>query len=178
MVPFRRVSKSFVHGLAVVFVLVWGAPAGAQGGAQASDQRVAMSNADYVAAKRHLSTELQAAKVACSTQTTSRREVCVADAEGKDWIAKADLEVAYRSVPRSRADASLARADARFWVARERCDDLALPARTACREQANTERATARDQIAAQRKREEHDASCQANGARSAASACAATVTR
>lgn len=158
------------RGLAAAFALGLGAGSMAQ--------PVTMTNADYVAARRVISTELQAARASCGSQNASRREVCMADVEGRDWIAKADLEVAYRSKPSSRAEASLARVDARFWVAREQCDDVRREARASCLERASAERASARDQIAAQRKREEHDATCNGNGARIAIPACPGAAAR
>jgi len=72
------------------------------------------SLADYLAAKRQLSTQLRAAKAACDADWSQPREICLTEAMGNDWIAKADLEVAYRSTPRSRFEASAARADARL----------------------------------------------------------------
>lgn len=164
MVFSRRNFNLRRHGLAAACALGWGACALAQ--------PASMTNADYAAARRVMSAELHAARVACGTQSASRREVCMADVEGRDWIAKADLEVAYRSKPSSRAEASLARVDARFWVAREQCDDVARVGRAACLERATAERTSARDRIAAQRKREEHAAACADTAAWIAGAAC------
>jgi len=86
--------------------------------------------------------------------------VCLAEAIGRDWIAKGDLEVAYRSTPRSRFEASSARADARFWVAREHCDDLAQPERLACQQEARAVHLAARAQGVAQQRAEELDDAC------------------
>ncbi|HUL63076.1 MAG TPA: hypothetical protein VLW55_00540 [Burkholderiaceae bacterium] len=119
-----------------------------------------ISLAEYLATKRQLSTELQAAKVACGAETSSRREICMADATGRDWVAKADLEVAYRSNARSRADARLARVDASFWLARERCDELAQQDGLVCMQQAKTVRLAAGTAVAAQRNAEELDELC------------------
>src|SRR5436853_3591524 len=85
-----------------------------------------MSLADYLARKKQLSAEYRSVQVACSANPSSDREICLAEAMGKDRVAKADLEVAYRSTPRTRFEASEARAEARFWLARERCVDFAL----------------------------------------------------
>ncbi|HTT39411.1 MAG TPA: hypothetical protein VMH32_17290 [Burkholderiales bacterium] len=119
-----------------------------------------MSLTDYLATKRQLSTEYRAAKVACDADLSQEREICVIGAMGKDWIAKADLEVAYRSTARNRFEASAARADARFWLARERCTEIAQADRLGCLEAARTLHLAARDEAAAQLRVEEMDDVC------------------
>jgi hypothetical protein len=100
-------------------------------------ERPNMSLADYLARKKLLSVEHRDARVACGANPSADRDICLAEALGADWIAKADLEVAYRSTPRSRFEASAARAQASFWVARERCTDIARAIREVCLENAD-----------------------------------------
>jgi hypothetical protein len=100
-------------------------------------ERPNMSLADYLARKKLLSAEHRGAWVACGVNPSVDRDICLAEAVGADWIAKADLEVAYRSTPRSRFEASAARAQAIFWVARERCTDIARAIREVCLEDAD-----------------------------------------
>lgn len=102
-----------------------------------------MSLADYLARKKQLSVEHQTVRHACSANPSSTRQICLTSAAGADWIAKADLEVAYRSTPRSRFEASEARAQARFWVARERCVDVPDSTRQACLHDADATLASA-----------------------------------
>lgn len=82
-----------------------------------------MSLADYLARKKQISAEHKYAQGVCGSNPSLNREICLAEALGRDGVAKADLEVAYRSTPRTRSEAIEARAEARFLVARERCDD-------------------------------------------------------
>ena len=102
-----------------------------------------MSLADYLARKKQISAEYRSAQVACGVNPSTPREICLAEAMGIDGVAKADLEVTYRSTPRTRYDASEARADARFWVARERCVDATRPLQAACLRDAKTARLAA-----------------------------------
>ena len=102
-----------------------------------------MSLADYLARKKQISAEYRSAQVACGGNPSTRREICLAEAMGVDGVAKADLEVAYRSTPRTRYEANEARADARFWVAREQCADFARPLQDACLRDAKTARLAA-----------------------------------
>ena len=98
----------------------------------ASAERPNMPLADYLARMKQLSAEHRTAQRACGANPSSDRDICLARALGADRIAKADLEVAYRSTPRTRFEASEARAQALFWVARERCIDAAHSTRAAC----------------------------------------------
>jgi hypothetical protein len=100
-------------------------------------ERPGMSLDDYLARKKQLSAVFLAARTRC--QSLSSREICLAEATGADSVAKADLEVAYRSTPRSRFEASEARARARFGVARERCTDATPPTREACLREASAQ---------------------------------------
>lgn len=157
----RLIAFVFVVGTASCGSVLAGAPG--------------ISLAEYLATKRQLSAELHAAKMTCGADTSSRREICVADATGRDLVAKADLEVAYRSSPRSRADARLARVDARFWLARERCDEVAQQDRLVCMQQAKTLRLAGVTAVAAQRDAEELDefcASAAAAGERTGSQTC------
>jgi len=103
-----------------------------------------MSLADYLARKKQISVDYRAAQAACGANPSSNREVCRAEAMGRDGVAKADLEVAYRSTPRTRYEANEARADALFWVARERCDDSGRLLRDTCLRDAKEARLAAR----------------------------------
>jgi hypothetical protein len=91
-----------------------------------------MSVADYLLRKKQITTETRAAQSACGMNPSRDRELCLAKAVGVDSVAKADLEVAYRSTPRTRLEASEARAQARFWIARERCADTPQELRSDC----------------------------------------------
>ena len=120
----------------------------------------AMSLTDYLATKRQLSTEYRAARAVCDADLSRAREICLVGAMGEDWIAKADLEVAYRSTARSRFEASAARADAHFWLARERCTEIAQASRLDCLEEAKALYLAAREEGAAQLRSEELDHAC------------------
>lgn len=144
-----------------------------------------MSVANYLERKKQISAEHRTAQAACGADLSSGREICLAEAASKDVVAKADLEVAYRSTPRTRYEASEARADARFWVARERCADAARLNRDACVRDAKTVRLAAQAEGTVLMKAAEAqyliDESC-ANGSATAEQrrmrACKAAATR
>jgi hypothetical protein len=64
-------------------------------------------------------------KQACDNLSSNARDICMAEARGKVKIAKADLEARDKGTPKSRQESLVARAEASYEVAKQRCDDLA-----------------------------------------------------
>jgi hypothetical protein len=60
------------------------------------------------------------------------KDICVAEAKGKDNVAKADAEAAYANTPKARENARVAHAQANYNVAIEKCDDLAGNSKDVC----------------------------------------------
>ncbi|HEU0203270.1 MAG TPA: hypothetical protein VFR86_22920 [Burkholderiaceae bacterium] len=99
-------------------------------GAQAAPPNMAL--AEYLARKNELTAAYVSLRAACNALWLNGREICLAEAMAKDVVAKADLEVAYRSTPKTRYEALQARAEAAFWVAREHCGAVAPALRAGC----------------------------------------------
>jgi hypothetical protein len=71
-------------------------------------------------------------KAACAALSGNAKDICSEEAEGKEKIAKADAEAAYANTPKAREAARVARADATYEVAKEKCDDLAGNPKDVC----------------------------------------------
>jgi hypothetical protein len=71
-------------------------------------------------------------KAACDSLSGNAKDICVEDAKGKEKVAKADAEAAYQNTPKARESARMARADAAYEVAKEKCDDLAGNPKDVC----------------------------------------------
>ena len=71
-------------------------------------------------------------KAACDVLNGNTKDICVQEAKGKESIAKADAEAAYQNTPKTRETARVARANATYDVAKERCDDLAGNPKDVC----------------------------------------------
>jgi len=84
------------------------------------------------AAIKTAETQYKAAKEACDSLSGNAKDICVEDAKGKEKVAKADAEAAYTNTPKAREAARVARADATYEVAKEKCDDLAGNAKDVC----------------------------------------------
>jgi hypothetical protein len=74
---------------------------------------------------------------ACASRSGNAKDICLADAKGRENVAKADAEAAYKNTPKTREDARVARAEANFTVAKEKCDDLSGNAKDVCVKEAN-----------------------------------------
>jgi len=91
-----------------------------------------MSKTDYDAAIKHANEQYKADKAACSGMSGNAKDICMEEAKGKEKVAKADAEAAYRNTAKNRENARLARAEATYNVAKERCDDLAGNPKDVC----------------------------------------------
>ena len=71
-------------------------------------------------------------KAACDALKGNAKDICMEEAKGKEKVAKADAAAAYENTPKARENLRLARADATYEVAKEKCDDLAGNAKDVC----------------------------------------------
>jgi hypothetical protein len=93
----------------------------------------------YVAAKASADTQFKLDKDACASLSGNARDICMAQAKGKDNVAKADAEAAYENTPKARESARVAHAQAAYDVSKEKCDDLAGNRKDVCVKEANAE---------------------------------------
>lgn len=91
-----------------------------------------MSKDDYKAAKASIATEYKTAKAGCNSFSANAKDVCMAEAKGNENVAKAELEAGYKPTKNSRYNVSIAKAEADYSVAKEKCDVFANDAKDAC----------------------------------------------
>jgi hypothetical protein len=91
----------------------------------------------YDLAVKNAETQYKTDKDACSSRTGNAKDICLAEASGKEKVAKADAEAAYKNTPKVREDARVARAEATYNVAKEKCDELAGNPKDVCVKEAN-----------------------------------------
>jgi len=82
----------------------------------------------YKSAEAQYKTE----KEACGRMSGNAKDICVEEAKGRENVAKADADAAFENTPKKREAARMARADATYNVAKEKCDDLAGNAKDVC----------------------------------------------
>ena len=91
----------------------------------------------YDVVVKNAETQYKTDKDACSSRSGNAKDICLAEATGKEKIAKADAEVAYHSTPKAREDARTTRAEATYNVAKEKCDDLSGNPKDVCVKEAD-----------------------------------------
>jgi hypothetical protein len=98
-----------------------------------------ISKEAYTQAKKDADAQYKIDKDACSSLSGNAKDICVAEAKGKDKVAKADAEAAYANTPKARENARVAHAQAIYHVAIEKCDDLAGNRKDVCVKEAKAE---------------------------------------
>jgi len=111
-----------------------------------------MSKNDYKAGKDKIAAEYKSAKTACDSLSANAKDVCIAEANGKQKVAKAELEASNKPSDKTRYAVSIAKAEADYSVAKEKCDDKAGNDKTACVKDAKAAEARAKADAKAQMK--------------------------
>lgn len=160
-----EMNKYSINVLALAVGLAFSAGAMAQ----------SMANDDYKAGKNQIESQYKAEKAACSSFSGNARDICVAEAKGREKVARADLEASYKPSADSRYKARVVAAEAAYSTAKERCDDKGGTAKDVCVEEAKAVQTTAKADAKAQMK--VSDANAEARGkATEAREAAAATA--
>jgi len=84
-----------------------------------------MSKDEYKAGKDKIAAEFKLAKAACDSLSANAKDVCMAQAKGKQEVAKAELDASNKPGDKTRYAVSIAKAEADYSVATEKCDDKA-----------------------------------------------------
>ncbi len=88
--------------------------------------------ATYKASKDRIAAEFKAAKAACGSKAGNAKDICTEEAKAREKVSRAELEYAYTGKPADANKIPVARAEAAYAVAREKCDDLAGNAKDVC----------------------------------------------
>jgi hypothetical protein len=98
-----------------------------------------MSKDGYATAKKDADAQYKIDKEACQSLNGNTKDICIAQAKGKESTAKADAQAAYENTPKAREHARVAHANANYKVAAEKCDDLAGNAKDVCVKEAKSD---------------------------------------
>jgi hypothetical protein len=82
----------------------------------------ALSRAEYRAALARVERANAASVAQCSERSAAQRDICLARAEADQMVRVADIEQSFRRDPAASREAQRARIDARYQVARARCN--------------------------------------------------------
>ena len=98
----------------------------------------------YKAERERIKDDYKADKARCGSLSGNAKDVCLAEAKGKEDTAEADLEARYKPSKESRYKAGVAKAEAEYAVAKEKCDDQAGNAKDVCLKDAKATEAAAK----------------------------------
>lgn len=105
---------------------------------------LSMTKADFNLAKDSISLDYKAAKSACATLSDNAKDICVIDAKGKEQIARAELEAAFAPSVKHHYAVRIAKAEANYALAKEKCDDLAGNTKDVCVKEAKAAQVAAK----------------------------------
>ena len=83
-----------------------------------------MNAAEYGAAKDRIQADYKVAKAACDRLTGNAEDICEAEAKGKEKVALAELQHRRSGKADDARKLTMAKANAAYEVAKERCDEL------------------------------------------------------
>jgi hypothetical protein len=95
-----------------------------------------MSRDDYKAGIDRIEATAKADKDACKAMNGNAKDVCMKEADGKEKIAKAELEYNRTGKADDQNKIAVVKADATYAVAKEKCDDLAGNPKDVCQKEA------------------------------------------
>jgi len=131
----------------------------------------ALSKQERKAEQDRISSDYKAAKEKCNGLKGNTKDICMAEAKGAQKVAKAELEAKDKGTPKAQANARIAKADADYSVAKEKCEDQSGNARDVCKKDAKATytRAKANAQVDREAKEASKDARERVSDARKSA---------
>jgi hypothetical protein len=95
-----------------------------------------MSEAAYEASQARIAADFKAEREACDRVRGHARDLCRAQSKGRKNTARAELQARYEPSPEADQQLKNARAEAKYALARVRCDALKGNAEDRCRQEA------------------------------------------
>lgn len=91
-----------------------------------------MSRDAHKAEVDRINAAYKADKARCDAMKGNAEDICEAEVKGKRDVAKAEAEAAYKNTAKAREDAKVAKGNADYNVAKEKCDDLSGNQKDVC----------------------------------------------
>lgn len=95
-----------------------------------------ISKEQFDAQKTRIGQTYDSEKAACKSMSGDTKDLCEVSAKGNRDVALAENEAAYKNTAKARYDARLARADAAYDLAKEKCDSFSGNAKDVCLKEA------------------------------------------
>ena len=98
-----------------------------------SSAAFAMTKAEYTTQKDTITGTYKVSRDNCKTMKANAKDICMSEAKGLEKVAKAELEAAYEPSERHTEKLAMAKGDAAYDTAKEKCDDSSGNTKTVCR---------------------------------------------
>jgi len=98
----------------------------------------------YKAAENRIMDEYRTDKSACDSLSGNKKDICRAEAKGKEKVAEAELESVYEPSAKHYYKALVAKAEANFAIADEKCDDKSGNEKDVCVKEAKAAETSAK----------------------------------
>lgn len=112
----------------------------------ASSASIAMTKVEHTTQKDAISGEYKVSRDKCNSLKANAKDICVSEAKGIQKIARAELESAYEPSARHTQKVAMAKGDAAYDTAKEKCDDSQGNAKSVCRADAKAAHVKASDE--------------------------------
>lgn len=106
----------------------------------------AMTKVEYTTQKDTISGDYKVSRDKCNSLKANVKDICVSEAKGVEKIAKAELEAVYEPSARHTEKLAMAKGDAAYNTAKEKCDDSSGNAKTICKKDAKAAHVKANDE--------------------------------
>lgn len=104
----------------------------------------ALTKAETKAESDQIAAQFKSAKAQCDRLNGNAKDICLAEANGANKVAKGELEVRQNDTAKARYNVRVTKAEAAYGVAKEKCDDLAGNAKDVCIKDAKAALTTAK----------------------------------
>jgi hypothetical protein len=115
-------------------------------------QTLPLSKQEYKDGLERIESEHRSDKKACKALSGNASDICMAEANGKKKVSKANLEARDKNTRKAHYGARVAGIEADYSVARERCDDRAGNNKDVCMKEAKSAKIAAKADAKAQMK--------------------------
>ena len=109
----------------------------------------AANDSDYKASRDRVDADYKAEAAGCDKLSGNAKDICMAEAKGQEKVAKAELKAKENDTPKNRYDVAVAKADADYMVAKEKCDDMKGKEKRQCDKDAKAAKDSAKKQAKA-----------------------------
>jgi len=138
----KYMKKSAITLIAVAIGLTFSASGMAQ----------TMSNHEYKSGLDRIQADFKSDKSNCQTLSGNANEICMAEANGKEKVARADLDARNKNTESAYYDARIAKAEADYSVSTEKCNGKAGNDKDVCLKEATAAEVAAKADAKAQMK--------------------------